>query len=419
MAAKILFDPCQKFDCRDCPARCCRLPVAIPLNAEEVARFTEEPWVRERLGDEGMAWIAKGLVPTRDANRILQCAFLDDDELCSMQKKLGHDFLPQTCKSFPFGFVSNEKDQLVAQMSQLCPSIRDGYGELITVQRLRDKLSQKGGSERMSKAMATRHGRILSQAQYMRVVRKWVERLEQDKPPLEVLLELYDWTKAFEDSLPGSSEKPDDAAVTEAFARADEAKLVRFQLSTSTPFQARMLHTYVLGGLSYPSRVMLEHRLDQPPPFQGLRALWTKIKWALCRGTVDLIYVRNPVPLRKVDAVQRFLSGEKARPISRLLRLIVERRQIFRDPRHMMEVIMDMALSTIVISRYARCRAASEGRSEVEDADVKEGISVVELALLGHASQRGAGATLRNTRRTLIAARENFLRMLASENDPS
>lgn len=417
MTPKFVFDDSQRFDCRDCPARCCRLPVAVPLNEDEVARYTAEPWIRERVGDPGMTWIEKGVVPTRDVDRILQCAFLDEDELCSMQKKFGHDFLPQTCKSFPFGFVSNEKNQLVAQMSQLCPAVRDNYGELITVERLKEKLAEKGGSERMSKAMATRHGRILNQKQYMRIVQRWLDRLGGEEAPPRVLLELYDWTVAFENAVPGEAEKPDDAGVTTALEKADETKVVPFQLSTSTPFQARMLHTYVLGGLSYPTRVAFAHRLDKPGPLQTLRSLFTKLKWLLGRGSVDLIYIPKPVPLKKVDEVKRFLSTDKARPIARLLRLVVERRQIFRDPRHMMEVLIDLTLSTVIISRYARCRAASEGRSEVNELDVRSGISVAELALLGHASQRKAGRFMRNTRRTLIAGRENFLRMLASEND--
>jgi len=123
--------------------------------------------------------------------------------------------------------------------------------------------------------------------------------------------------------------------------------------------------------------------------------------------------------LHRVDSVSRFLRGEQAHAITRMLRLVVQRKQIFRDPRHLMEVLMDLALATITVSHYARCRAASEGRREVESLDVREGISVAELALLKHASQRGAGAPLRNTRRTLIAGRENFLHMLASENQPS
>lgn len=216
MPTKFVFDGEQRFACRDCPARCCRLPVAIPLNQEEIARYRAEPWIRERVGGDGMTWIENGKIPTVDAHRILQCIFLDDDGLCAMQKRFGHAFLPQTCQSFPFGFVRNEKGALVAQMSQLCPSIRDGYGELITAKRLTEKLAQKGGEERMSKAMGTRHGRILSQAQYIRVVERWLDRLRSDALPPQVLLELYDWTLAFEDALPGNAEKPSDADVTAA-----------------------------------------------------------------------------------------------------------------------------------------------------------------------------------------------------------
>ena len=417
MTPTFVFDPSQRFACRDCRARCCRLPVAIPLSNDEIARFeSQASWIRERIGSDGLEWVRRGRVPTRDVDRTLQCVFLDEDDLCTLQKKFGHDFLPQTCKSFPFGFVSNEKGQIETQASLLCPSIRDNYGDLVDVQMLRDKLDQKGGSERMSKAMATREGRILSQVQYMRVVERWLARLSHDKPPLEALVELYDWTIAFEDALPGRGEKPSDEGVTEAIATADDTRLHRFQLSTSVPFQARVLHAYILGGLSYPSRVHQPHRLDRRRYLESTRVLWSKLKWLLGRGTVDLLYVAKPVPLHTVESVERFMDSDKAQPVSSLLRTVIERRQIFRDPRHMMEVLMDMALSTIIISRYARCRAASEGRDKVEGVDVSEGISVAELALLGHAAQRGAGVTLKNTRRTLIAARSNFLHVMASEN---
>ena len=31
--------------------------------------------------------------------------FLDDDMLCSMQKRFGHEYLPRTCQAFPFAFT--------------------------------------------------------------------------------------------------------------------------------------------------------------------------------------------------------------------------------------------------------------------------------------------------------------------------
>ena len=284
-------------------------------------------------------------------------------------KELVHDFC-RKLPVFPFGFVSNEKDQLVAQMSQLCPSIRDGIGDLVTVQRLRDKLSQKGGSERMSKAMATRHGRILTQSQYMRVVHKWLERLERQAPPLELLSELYDWTKAFEDALPGSSEKPDDAGVTEALARADETQLFRFQLSTSLPFQARTLHAYVLGGLSYPSRVALHHRIDPRSAMQSLRVLWTKLKWILWSGSVHVLYIRIPCRWERGRGGTVFGDGKSASGSPVFAGRLFLERGYFRESALFVGVL-GLALSTIVIPVCA-VQGGLKRRTEVHGGYPKE-----------------------------------------------
>lgn len=420
MKSKLTFNSNQRFSCRDCPARCCRLPVAIPLNQDEIKRYTEQDWVHSRVGKAGIQLIEKGIVPTREAAGILQCIFLDDDELCGMQKQFGHGFLPQTCQSFPFGFVSDECGQLITQLSFVCPSVRDGYGELLTLSRVKQKLSEKGGSERMSKAMATRHGKILSQSQYMKVVARWQEatsRTLHEGTIMLLLSQLYDWTKAFEDALTTPEEKPTDTEITQAIEAADSIAVKGFDLRTSSNLQVRMIHSYILGGLSYPGRVVFKHRLDEPSAWQKLVALWTKAKWLVGRGTVNLLYIANPVNLENVNHVARFVSTDAAKPIVRLLNTVLERRQIFRDPRHLMEILVDMALATITISHYSRCRAASENRTSVNDTDVQEGISIAELTLLGHAAQRNAGKFMKQTRRTLIGARANFLYLLASEND--
>lgn len=420
MKSTLQFNSNQRFSCRDCPARCCRLPVAISLNQDEIKRYIKQDWVRSRVGEKGIRLIENGIVPTREAAGILQCIFLDDDELCSMQKQFDHGFLPQTCQSFPFGFVSDERGQLITQLSFVCPSVRDGYGELLTLSRVKQKLSEKGGSERMSKAMATRHGKILSQTQYMKIVARWQEataRVLHEGTIMLLLSQLYDWTKAFEDALTTPEEKPTDTEVAQAIDAADRIAVKGFDLRTTSSFQVRMLHSYILGGLSYPARVVFKHRLDKPSAWQKLMALWTKAKWLVGRGTVDLLYVSNPVNLSNVNHVARFIGTDTAKPIIKLLNTVLERRQIFRDPRHLMEILIDMALATVTISHYARCRAASENRTSVNDIDVQEGISIAELALLGHAAQRHAGKFMKQTRRTLIGARANFLSLLASEND--
>src|SRR5690606_2175012 len=108
--------------------------------------------------------------------RRLQCVFLDDDGLCSVQKRSGHAAIPRSCQAFPFGFVRGEEGALVAQLSLLCPSIRDDRGKPVAGQ-LEEKAQQKGDAGRMAASMETLGGAALSRAQYLRVVKEWDDLL--------------------------------------------------------------------------------------------------------------------------------------------------------------------------------------------------------------------------------------------------
>jgi lysine-N-methylase len=78
-----------------------------------------------------------------------------------------------------------------------------------------------------------------------------------------------------------------------------------------------------------------------------------------------------------------------------------------------MEVLIDLALATVVISHFARCRAAAEGRARVTPEDVREGISVAELRLLHHAVPSGEDGIMPRLRALLLASRD-FRQVLAS-----
>jgi Fe-S-cluster containining protein len=106
-AAKIISPPDQRFECRDCPARCCRLPWRVGLEPEEVDRYLADPWVRERAGDEGVPILERGVLPMREHDRKLQCVFLDDDGL-QHAEAVSHAAIPRSCQAFPFGFVRGE-----------------------------------------------------------------------------------------------------------------------------------------------------------------------------------------------------------------------------------------------------------------------------------------------------------------------
>ncbi|WP_437335137.1 YkgJ family cysteine cluster protein [Sorangium sp. So ce394] len=415
-AEKISSPPDQKFACRDCPARCCRLPWNIRFSSDEAKRYLEEPWVRERAGEEGALVIARGVLPMREKDRRLQCVFLDDDLLCSMQKQFGHEYIPRSCQAFPFGFVRDEKDVVVAQLSHLCPSIRDNYGEPVDRQ-LKDKLQQRGDTERMSKALATLGGVILAQPQYLRAAAHWDAELATDASPAATLARLYDWTTAFERALPPGAERAADVSIDAALALAGAEAPAPLEPRKKPSFYARVLFAYLLGNLCYPSRVREAHRVGKASwtELHALRSFGNKAAWMLGRGTVDMLFIPKPFKLQRVRTVDRFLAGDEGTLVKDYLRLVLQRRHIFSAPRHLLAAVLDLSLATVIISRFARCRAAADGRVKVSPEDVREGISVAELVLLSHAALSEQGKLMKNLRWLLLTKRESFRALLATE----
>jgi len=417
MATKLISLPDRRFACRECPARCCRLPWRIRLRDEEARRYLADPWVRERAGPEGARVLERGVLPMREVDRRLECVFLDPDGLCSMQKREGHAYLPRSCQAFPFGFVRDEDSAVVAQLSQLCPSIRDNRGDPVDGQ-LPSKLQQKGEVGRMSDAMSTQGGLLLSQPQYLRVVRRWEARLGEGGSPAAALAQIYDWTIAFEGALLGEAGRATDASVEAALDLADRQDVEPVQPRATPSFPARALFASLLGLLCYPSRLRLAHRIGRAGGSLGeaLRSLGNKLAWLLGRGTVDMLFLPGPLELRRVRAVPRFLSGDEGSLVADFLRLVLRRRQIFcAEPLSLVDVIVDLALSTTLISHFARCHAAAAQRERVTPEDVREGISVAEMLLSSHASLDGQRGLSKHLRRLLATNRTRLRETLATE----
>lgn len=392
------------------------MPWNIRFGGDEARRYLAEPWVRERVGEEGALVIGRGVLPVRERDRQLQCVFLDDDMLCSMQKRFGHEYIPKSCQAFPFGFVRDEKDVVVAQLSQLCPSIRDNYGKPVDRQ-LKAKLQQRGDTERMSTALATLSGVILAQPLYLRAARHWEERLATGASPASTLAELYDWTAAFERALPQGQGRATDASVDAALGQAGKEEPEPLAPRKKPSFYARVLFAYLLGNLCYPSRVRESHRVEKASwtELQALRSFGNKAAWMLGRGTVDMLFVPRPFKLQRVSTVDRFLAGDEGTLVKDYLCLVLQRRHIFSAPRHLLAAVLDLSLATVVISRFARCRAAADGRVKVSPEDVREGISVAELVLLSHAALSEQGTLMKNLRWLLLTKRESFRALLATE----
>jgi lysine-N-methylase len=417
MATKLISPPGQRFACRDCPARCCRLPWRVRLEDDEARRYLADPWVRERAGHAGAEVIERGVLPMREVDRRLECVFLDGDGLCSLQKREGESYLPRTCQAFPFAFVRDEEGAVIAQLSQVCPSIRDNYGEPVTG-RLATKLQQKGDVWRMSETMSTLGGVVLSRPQYVGVARRWAEALAGGGSPAAGLARIYDWTAAFEGALLDGPEVATDASVTAAMERADQDPGEPLPSRGSASFVARAVFASLLSGLCHPSRVRVGHRIGRTrrPWIEALRSFGNKLAWLLERGTVDMLFVPRPFPLQRVRAVERFLARDEGSMVAEFLRLVLQRRQIFcTEPRYLMEVVVDLALSATLVSRVARCRAAAELRPRVTPEDVREGISVAELLVISHAAVSEHGGLARGLRQRLIGDRAMFREVLATE----
>jgi lysine-N-methylase len=416
MATKFSSPPDQLFECRDCPARCCRVPWSIRFSSEEIERYVSEPWVRERAGDEAMRVLARGVLPMREHERRLQCVFLDDDRLCSLQKQFGHSYIPRACQAFPFGFIRDEKGVALAQLSRLCPSIRDNYGKPVHKQ-LRAKLDQKGGIERMTTAMSTQSRVVLSQPQYLRVARSWAKALADDNSPAGVLAHIYDQMAVFDRAIPEGVERASDAAVAAALEQARAHAPEPLDPRKTPSFHARVLYSYLLGNLCYPSRVRQPHRVGRASFawFQAMRSLGNKLAWMRGRGTVDMLFAPGPVALQRVRDVEPFLAGPQGALVRDYLCAVLDRRQVFSQPRYLLAVVVDLCLATVLISRFARCLAVASERQTVTPEDVREGISVAELVLLSHVTLAEEGKTMKNLRLLLLSDRNKLRQLLASE----
>lgn len=403
----------QLFECRDCPARCCRTPWSIQLGTEEVERYIDDPWVIDRAGADGVRVLGRKMLPKRVHERRLQCVFLDEDELCSLQKKFGHGYIPRACQAFPFGFLRDEGGALVALLSQYCPSIRDNYGKPVRKQ-LPSKLKQKGDIERMSTVMSTQRRVMLSQKQYLRVARLWSEQLASQTSPLDVIALMYDQLDAFDTSLPGDAEKTTDAYVGSALKKARTHGTQPLAPRAKPSFQARALYSYLLGNLCYPSRLRRPDLVGGGPGLLGLRSFGNKLAWMRTRGTVDMLLTPRPFKLQHVRKVAPFLDQPPGALVNAYLRQTLDRRQVFSKPRYLLSVIVDLAMATVLISRFARCLALSSERDTVIDDDVREGISVAELVLMSHVARDQAGKTMTNLEAQLLD-RERLRDLLASE----
>jgi lysine-N-methylase len=403
-----------RFSCRECPARCCRLPWSIRLTEQDRARYLAEPFVVERAGPPGLAVIERGVLPSRERDGRLECVFLDDDERCSLHKRFGHAYLPRPCQAYPFGFVTDEHDVTLAQLSQLCPSIRDERGELVGEQ-LEPKLRERGGALRLTHRMATLSGTLVTREQVLRVAERWDTLLASAPSLAEGLHHALEWTHLVDQALGSGGERASDELFERALALADDRPSAPLEPRARSSWHTRLYLAYTLGNLAYPSRLRAPNRAGTGGALEGLRALGNKLAFMLERGSVDLLFIEPRVPLARVARVERVVRSAHAGLLRDYLRLALARRQLFTEPRHLLAPLLDLALAAVLASRFARCRAAAHGRASLEPLDVREGVGVAELLVLHHASLAHTAPHLASFRWQLLTKRASLTALLASE----
>jgi hypothetical protein len=242
-------------------------------------------------------------------------------------------------------------------------------------------------------------------------VEKWREVLDKHDP-IDALAQIYDFTDALDDHLP-RTKKPSDGELRLAIQQA-EAHPTSQLAASKLGFGGRVLISHLLGGICYPSRVMLAHRMTRITFGEKLRSWMNRLAWLFRFGSVKLLFVEAPVRVRRIDAVSGFLRSSTGRLVGEYLREILERRQGMQKQTYLSRVITDMALMTTLISHYARAAASAERLHEVEPRHVKEGIGIAEL-LFSHQGDAGQSVVLHQLRLNLMSNREDFRRLLAAE----
>jgi len=346
-----------------------------------------------------------------ERDRNLRCVFLDDDLLCSLHKAHGHAFIPASCQAYPFGFQENETGRPVALLSRYCPSIRDNRGTDIAP-LLPEKLEQAGGARPLAPSMGLRSGRVLPSEQFAWLVDAWREVLARMPVP-QALVQLFEATDRFDEALAAPLATRSPALVSAAWDAAQQGPTVELTARRRS-FSARILLAYLLGGLSYPSRVLLPHRTGKSTLLERLRALANRLAWLAGWGSVDLYLVPRAVPLRRLGRVGSVLRGPHSSIVAEYLREVLWRRQGLHRKTYLHRILVDLALMAVVIAQHAKAAAASRSDNEASEADVREAIGVAEL-LFSHQSDQAEGPVLSTLRLKLLSDERHFRQLLAAE----
>jgi lysine-N-methylase len=386
MSRITLTDPGQKFACRDCPARCCQVPWRYTITAEEERRIRSYSWVPERLASAHTSFehLPGGMItlPTVEKDRMLRCAFLDDDNLCSIHKREGIDATPQTCQTFPFGFIEKEDGSLQTYLSHLCPSIRDNYGDPLS-EILPEKAERMKDLAPLKLVPHLRLGQgTIRQTHYLEWADQAARILESGEAPSTALLKIRDWTALLAAGVPENQIFSGNLQLSEI----PQGELIPPLPAGQWARSIRLLLATCFVPVSYPKRVG-SRRQGTARIGVFLAGLDFVRQMVQQKGKADLLFLPRPADLQAAFSLPSpSLSPAAKARLARFLGQLLVRRNFFLGEKSLEEIVFLLALAGSVTSVFARLKAASENRTACTVPDLADGESLAELLLTYHGS---------------------------------
>lgn len=366
------------------------MPWKVLVTEEERQRFEAESWIRERFASMGVAItkVSEGLyqLPALERNRRLECAFLDEDGLCSQVKRHGREFWSRTCKTFPYDFIEISPGEVEVSLSQHCPAIRDNFGEPVKAQI--ERYFADSGSKASTLAPTMHLGLAqLTRDQYLALAALWRERIAATTSLPQALLEIYDFTQELALALI-HSEHPTQAEFVGALEKV-KASFTPQPLPQQAPtFLARLLLSISLCRMSYPLWAN-NHSKAQNKFRAGFMAYRNTLRLLNGRGEIDLLLLPRAFDLAEASQVSPVLTDpELAARTKRFFDEVLRRGNLFLRPRGMNQALLDLALSLAIILRIAKYRATASGRKIPDASDLGEGLSYAECLVLFHVSRQ-------------------------------
>jgi len=379
----IVFPQQMRFTCRMC-AGCCRAGWHITLSDGEAERFRHHDWATARPRTAGLELLEPVGEDRWNLGRVDgACVFLDEDNLCAIQKELGADSKPLMCRQFPYHLTATP-DGIVASLDFACPTVVANDGAPLAEQEsdiraiATDLQTAAAGTDsptqsaRAEKQPQIRAGVPLAWADYLVLERILIEVLEDLGRPLTERLLICDQLvqEADKRSAPGAMQPWLDGVRS-----ADWGTLVTSSPRRASPMRQRALISWPVAIMEYAWAKQRKRPVSANSRVSMALAIVPGQKELFLHSadaSLNLLRMRNTRfaqdDVRLTETLTRYLSAFVAR------KGLIKSTTVRDGYRY-------FVLYVGTIRWYAVARAVMAGREAVEEGDVRWAIQLVERTL--------------------------------------